>query len=226
MLCAIAQRLGDLRNEVVFLGGATLGLFITDKAAPDMRITKDVDVIVEVASYVRYEAIATKLRALGFSQPIDKTEESPTCRWFIDDSILDVMPTEPEALGFSNRWYPAALRSATRRVLSNHLEIRVVTAPCFLATKLEAFAGRGNGDFSGSHDMEDIVVLITGRPEIVHEIKNSDAEIRQYLVEQFTRLMANETFLDALSGHLEPDVASQARIVPLTSRLAAITESI
>lgn len=30
MICAIAKCLGDLREEVVFLGGATLGLLITD----------------------------------------------------------------------------------------------------------------------------------------------------------------------------------------------------
>jgi predicted nucleotidyltransferase len=224
MICEIAKRLGDLCEEVVFLGGATLGLLITDSTSPEMRTTKDVDVIVEVASYVKYEAVATRLRRLGFSQPIEKTEETPTCRWFLGDTVLDVMPTEPEALGFSNRWYPAALRSATRRVISDGLEIRVVTAPCFLATKLEAFAGRGKSDFAGSHDMEDIIVLINGRHDIVDEIKNTDADIREYLAEQFKGLMANDTFLDALPGHLEPDSASQARVIPLTRRLAAIAD--
>ena len=226
MVCEIAERLSNLREEVVFLGGATLGLFITDPTSPGMRTTKDVDVIVEVASYVKYEAIATRLRELGFSQPIDKSEDAPMCRWFIEDAVLDVMPTEPEALGFSNRWYPVALRSATRRILSNGLEIRVVTAPCFLATKLEAFAGRGNGEYAVSHDMEDIIVLINGRREIVDEIKNSDAEVRRYLAEQFTNLMANDTFLDALPGHLEPDAASQSRIIPLTKRLEAIRNTV
>ena len=41
-----------------------------------------------------------------------------------------------------------------------------------------------------------------------------------------TDLLADETFLDALFGHLEPDAASQARIIPLTKRLTAIANII
>ena len=44
-----AAALGELLDEVVFVGGATVGLWITDPAAPAPRPTKDVDVIVEVS---------------------------------------------------------------------------------------------------------------------------------------------------------------------------------
>lgn len=43
-------RLGVLVEEMVFLGGCATGLLITDAVAPAIRATKDVDVIVEVAS--------------------------------------------------------------------------------------------------------------------------------------------------------------------------------
>ena len=59
---------------------------------------------------------------------------------------LDVMPTDRSVLGFSNRWYTPALRSAVT-VLVDDLELRAVTAPYFIGTKLEAFRGRGEGDF-------------------------------------------------------------------------------
>ncbi|MBU0674360.1 MAG: hypothetical protein KJ950_06930, partial [Proteobacteria bacterium] len=47
--------------------------------------------------------------------------------------------------------------------------INLVTAPYFLAGKFAAFAGRGNGDYLMSHDMEDIVAVLDGRPEIVED---------------------------------------------------------
>ena len=63
-LARVAEALGDLRHDVVFVGGATVGLLITDPAAPRVRPTKDVDVIVEVATYSEYQArVAPRLKA-------------------------------------------------------------------------------------------------------------------------------------------------------------------
>ena len=67
------------------------------------------------------------------------------------------MPTDEKILGFSNRWYKAAIHSAITYQLTEDLTIRSVTAPYFLATKMEAFLGRGHGDFLGSHDFEDMM---------------------------------------------------------------------
>jgi hypothetical protein len=39
----IANALGGLNNEVVFVGGATVSLYIDDPAAEDIRPTKDID---------------------------------------------------------------------------------------------------------------------------------------------------------------------------------------
>ena len=39
MLIQVAKRLGDLRDKVVFVGGCATGLFITDSAMPEVRIT-------------------------------------------------------------------------------------------------------------------------------------------------------------------------------------------
>jgi hypothetical protein len=50
LLEAASAALDDLLPEVVFVGGATVELWITDPGAPPARPTKDVDVVVEVAS--------------------------------------------------------------------------------------------------------------------------------------------------------------------------------
>jgi len=55
----------------------------------------------------------------------------------------------------------------------------------FLATKLEAFDHRGGGDFLLSRDVEDVIAVLDGRPEIVDEVREVDAELRIYLGKRF-----------------------------------------
>ena len=56
MLEFVATKLGEIRNDVVFLGGCTTGLFITDPVFPDVRHTLDVDCIVDVISLNQYHS--------------------------------------------------------------------------------------------------------------------------------------------------------------------------
>ncbi|WP_257310919.1 hypothetical protein [Geothrix fuzhouensis] len=118
---------------------AVTGLLITDPQAAPIRITNDVDVIVEVASQGVYHHVDSALRVRGFRNDI--SEGAPACRYRLEDLILDVMPTDPAILGFSNRWYPEAIQNSQEHVLANELPILVVTPPYFLGTKLEAFFG-------------------------------------------------------------------------------------
>lgn len=105
--------------------------------------------------------------------------EDVICRWFYDDVILDMMPTNEKILGFGNRWYKKAIASSIIHSLTDNIEIRMVTAPYFLATKLEAFKTRGKMDFYASHDFEDIVSILDGRLEIVAEICRSEDELKK-----------------------------------------------
>jgi len=75
MVERIAAALGPLCEEVVFLGGAATGLLLTDPAAPSIRITRDVDVIVEVASRSAYHHLERELRERGFK--LDTREGAP-----------------------------------------------------------------------------------------------------------------------------------------------------
>jgi hypothetical protein len=103
LLESAASKLGSLFEEVVFVGGPTLDLLVTDEAAAPIRGTVDVDVIAEITTYPDNVVFSERLRALGFSE--DTREGAPICRWVHGDLTLDVMPIEGEVLGFSNRWY-------------------------------------------------------------------------------------------------------------------------
>jgi hypothetical protein len=99
-----------------------------------------------------------------------------------------------------------------------------VASPYFLATKLEAFESRGESDYLISRDMEDIVTVLDGRPEIVSEVQQASEELKNYLVERCSMLLEERDFLDALPGHLLPDAASQDRSTLIIDRFRAIAD--
>jgi len=66
MLEIAVERFGILVDDVVFLGGRAIGLLLTDPAASPIRITRDVDVMMEVASLADYHNFNEKLRRRGF----------------------------------------------------------------------------------------------------------------------------------------------------------------
>lgn len=212
----VAAALGSLREDLVLVGGCSVGLLITDKARPAVRQTTDVDLIAEATSLVEYYAVSEKLKSYGFQESADAAH---LCRWHKGELILDVMPSEESVLGHStNRWYPQAVQHAERQVLDCGLAILVISPPLFLATKLEAFHGRGGGDYT-HHDMEDIVNVIDGRPEIVDEVTAANDNIREFLRSEFDELLADESFVDVIPLHFRPDAFSQARVPIVIDRL-------
>jgi hypothetical protein len=220
LLVEAARLLKPLLGELVFVGGSTTALLITDKAAAEVRPTYDVDAIAEISSYAAYADFSQRLRRCGFKE--DASEGAPICRWRQKKTILDVMPLDEKILGFSNRWYEPAMDSAIVHELEPDLRVRVVTAVYFCATKLEAFAGRGKNDYQSSHDLEDLTAVVDGRAELVEEIRAGAENVRAYIAAEIRKLLAIPGFLNALPGYLPPDQASQARVSILLERLKKI----
>lgn len=221
LLKIAAERLRPILPEIVFVGGCATGLLINDPGAPPVRSTYDVDVIAQIATYAEYTIFSERLRSLGFKE--DASEGAPLCRWQHGSLTLDVMPLDPSVLGFSNRWYPEALRTASRVQLTKDLILRAITAPYFLGTKLEAFRGRGREDYFASHDLEDFVAVIDGRLCLTAEIEESSSELQAHVSESVRALLAEPRFLDALPGYLLPDEASQGRIGDLLLKLRRLS---
>ena len=220
LLITVASQLGELLEQLAFVGGCTTELFITDGVSRAPRPTRDVDAIVHVSTFLEYQSLSQALRDKGFSE--DATMGAPLCRWRFQDVILDVMPTNEAILGFTNRWYVPALETCQPYQLTEDLHIRLVRAPYFIATKLEAFFSRGNGDYLMSHDLEDIMMVLDGRPELLSEISAASTELQSSLAASFTRLLADQDFVDSITAHLAPDPASQARRSLIFERLERI----
>ena len=168
MLEGVARSLGpELCAQFVFVGGAAAGLLITDLAMPAIRRTDDVDIVTNAEALADYYRFEDQLRDLGFVQ--DQSPDAPVCRWRVDGVLVDLMPMKEEILGFANRWYRMGMATAQTLKLPSGVPIRVLRAPEFIATKLEAFYGRGDGDFLFSHDMGDIISVVDGRASLLNE---------------------------------------------------------
>jgi hypothetical protein len=127
-----------------------------------------------------------------------KRQGAPLCRWLIEDLVIDVMPALESVLGFTNRWYRQARKQSEERDLPGSVKIRVVTAPLFVATKIEAFRSRGRGDFVASHDLEDIIAVIDGRSALAEEVRRAPVQIRQFLASTVGRWLEDPDFIDAV----------------------------
>jgi hypothetical protein len=200
LLESAALKLKPFLEEIVFIGGITLGLLITDKGAAPIRGTNDVDVIAEIVTIPDYLIFSQRLREAGFTE--DAGENPILCRWHNDGLILDVLPIDKDVLGYTNIWYKGALETSERFKLPLGSIIRVITAPFFLGTKMESFRGRGNRDFFASHDLEDFVAVIDGRDSVVEEIKDSSNELKKYLADAAKGLLLEDRFRDALPGYV------------------------
>ncbi len=129
----------------------------------------------------------------------------PVCRMrTVDDLILDVMPLDEQVLGFTNRWYDLALRTAHPIVLGSDCTIAGIAAPVFLATKWEAFGARGVDDPITSHDLEDIITLVAGRVELLKEVAAMDGAARRFIAEATKGFLGTGGADDVVSGCL-PD---------------------
>ena len=213
----IATALGPLREQLVFVGGCAAGLLLTDPAAASARVTFDVDLLAEVAALPGYYKLEKQFARQGFKR--DTSPEAPICRWRFGELEVDLMPMDSRVLGFANRWYPLVAATAQPCVLPSGSAIRLISAPAFLATKFEAFADRGGGDMLASHDLEDIINIVDGRPELRDEVAGAPAELRAYAASRCAALLDTPAFRDALPGLIFPDESHAARLMILTQRL-------
>ncbi len=196
----VAAALGALKDEVIFVGGATVSLYASRPEAVTIRVTDDVDIAVEVVSRVAFDKLQLKLLKSGFKN--DK-ESKIISRFLLDELVVDVMPTDAGILGFTNRWFKDGVKNAVEFKLDNGEVIRIFTAPYFIASKMEAFKSRGKGDLYGSHDFEDIVFVLDNRDGIEEELHHADAEVKDYIKNEFNTLLKNVQIEEIIIAHVE-----------------------
>ena len=224
MLAVVAKGLGELKEKVAFVGGATIGLYLSDPGTSEPRPTDDVDCVVEAASRAKYYELEERLRRLGFQHKVGEGE--PICRWRFNGIIVDVMPADSNIMGFENRWYPDGMANAVKATLPDAQEIRVFSLPYLTASKIDAFLGRGRDDFESSVDLEDIIALVDGCADFQKRIEQAPEKVRSYVAKHFKELLAVDRFQDVLPGYLPgPSPIGRAeRVLTILREIAGLAE--
>ncbi len=224
MIVMVAKALGDeLLSQVAFVGGCTTGLLITDELTKEaIRYTDDVDLIINVVGYTGWHKFSERLVERGFNISMD---DEVNCRFRLGQLKVDFMPDDADALGFTNRWYKAALQTPVLYSIAEGVNIQLVSPVYFLATKFEAFKGRGNNDLLSSRDIEDILNLIDGRVELGSEIAEAAADVKDYLVAEFNTFLHSPDALYTVQSTANGDIAREKIIFERIEYIAHLSHS-
>jgi len=212
-IVALDRKLKGSPFDYAFLGGSVLSLLVDDATVDAVRVTKDIDIMADVRTRRDFHREERELEARGFQH--DTSEGAPICRWLSDGMVVDVLPVREEVLGWKSRWFEEALGAAVTMTIGGH-SVKVVSAPYFVALKLEAFEDRGAGDFIYSTDFEDVICLFNGRRTIVDEIL-SEPLIRDGISDKFSSYLHRADIEDAVLGFVQTETNPEGRFEAIMS---------
>jgi hypothetical protein len=222
MLQTVAEGLDELKEEIVFLGGAVAELYADDPASSDIRPTQDIDCTIELSSYKEHTELEQELRTKGFAN--DTSQGAPICRWIYQDIKVDLMPADENVLGFNNQWYPGGVKNKIPKTLPNGTEIFVFSPEYYLASKFEAHNDRGGTDLRQSHDFEDIIYILDNCTSILEDIRDAEEDVKNYLKDECASLLKNDGLSEGIEAALPygSDSDRVEMIVTLISDIAAL----
>ena len=199
VVAEIANALGDLNESIVFVGGAVVSVYADDDAAGEVRPTQDIDLTLKLFD-INQQDLDKQLAERGFHPDI---HGHAICSYKYKDIAVDVMASVDSMRGPTNRWYAIGFDSLQEVTIKGET-IQILSAPCYLATKFEAYSQRGEDDYRTSHDFEDIIYVLDNRTTIVDEIKQTDTRIKKFLREELTKVLKSSYSEEVLSSHLHP----------------------
>jgi hypothetical protein len=213
---SVAKALGELIDELVFVGGSSLILIVGDQPREELRPTTDIDSIVDVDSYTALHEFEKRLIKRGFKRS-DKPND-PICRWTLNGITLDVMPSKQITGHVTNIWYDEAIKHAMVFDVGNSKNAKVISPGYFVATKLVALKDRGNvADLLGMNsnedfqnkDLEDIVLLfdLLSLAEIFENRLSESA--KSYVQAELKKISQIPTLPDFVSRCLSADFNDQ-----------------
>ena len=199
VVAEVAAALKHIKKDMVFVGGAVVSLYTDDPAAEEIRPTQDVDMTINIVNLSHWEKIHEQLASLGFyPDPMGHA----ICSYRYKNIPVDIMAAEDGPLGPSNRWYKIGFENLRTANVKDQ-EVNILSAPCYLATKFEAFNNRGS-DYRTSHDIEDIIYVLDNRMGIVEEIVKDDSRIAHFIQEQLQEIIHKGMMQEVLVAHIHP----------------------
>ena len=199
VVAEVAKALEEVKENMVFVGGAIVSLYTDDPAADEIRPTKDIDLTLDIINLSHWQKVQERLGKLGFHpDPFGHA----ICSFIYKDIPVDIMASEDGPLGPANQWYRIGFENLWTAKAKDQ-DIKILSAPCYLATKFEAFNNRGS-DYRISHDIEDIIYVIDNRTTIVEEVLESDPRINSFLKQELQKIVSRGLLTEVLLAHTHP----------------------
>ena len=202
----VALALGELNNEVMYVGGAVVSLYVTDQGAEQPRPTKDIDISVQISTYSQMDMLREKLAT---KKIYPASSETVMYRYSYEDILIDFIPYEKTPLGPTNSWLKPGFKKAYP-VKIGKIDIKILPVSMFLATKWEAFKGRGN-DPRMSHDFEDIVYIIDNNLNLIDNVKNADEDVQLFLKKMSKEILYHTSRNEIIECHINPFIMEERR---------------
>lgn len=196
----VATALKELKDKMIFVGGAVVSLYLDDPSSHDIRPTADVDLTSDLLNYADWVHMQERLSELGF---YPNPQGHAICSYTYKRILVDIMPSKDGPIGPTNRWYQVGFDNLWTFTIKG-IEIKMLSVGCFLATKFEAFKDRGGDDYRLSHDFEDIMYVLDNRTTIIEDIESEPLEIRDYLKEQLKIINNKPNFDEIIAAHIHP----------------------
>ncbi len=205
IVAEIALALGEINQEVLYVGGAVVSLYVTDEGAEQARPTKDIDISVQVSTYHEMDLLREKLAKKKIYPAAASTV---MYRYSYKDITIDFIPYEATPLGPTNPWLKPGFKKAVQ-VQVGTVFINILPVPLFLASKWEAHKNRGGNDPRMSHDFEDIVYVIDNNLNVVEEVKQADKNVQLFLTEMANEILQHPSKNEIIECHINPYTAKE-----------------
>ena len=208
MLQIVAKGLNSLKDDMVFVGGAVAELYADNPASSDIRPTMDIDCVIELSSRKDHAKLENELRQREFIN--DTSKGAPICRWVYKGIKVDVMPTDSNVLGFTNKWYTEGIENRIQKTLPDGQDINIFSPAYYLASKFEAHKGRGGTDLRQSQDFEDIIYVMYNYTNLFENITNANLSVKTYLKNECKALIENDNINEGIESTMPYDADSDS----------------
>ena len=108
LVAQVAKGLKELKDKMVFIGGAVISLYTDDPSADEIRPTSDIDMIINLANYAEWAKMQERLAELNF---YPDPQGQSICSYKFQDIAIDIIPAEDSSIGVSNQWYKPGFKN-------------------------------------------------------------------------------------------------------------------
>jgi len=202
----VALALGEVNDDVIYVGGSIISLYATDEGSEQPRPTKDIDISVQISSYSEMELLREKLASKNIYPAFNETV---MYRYSYEDILIDFIPYEQTPLGPTNSWLKPGFKKAYS-VNIGKIQIKILPVSLFLATKWEAFKSRSN-DPRMSHDFEDIIYVIDNNLNLVDDVINAENDVQRFLKSMSNEILSHPSRNEIIECHINPYTMKERR---------------